>query len=63
MGERYGVTRDVLADVLIAHRGVIAHVAHDVGVHRDTIFEWIRAWHLWPLVNRVRQDRRRHRRR
>jgi len=63
MGERWGVTRDVLADVLIANHGVIVRVAHELGVRRDTVFDWIRAWHLWPLVNRVRQERHRHRRR
>jgi hypothetical protein len=43
--------------VLEENEGVLMRSAHDLGVHRITLYRYIERYELWPVVNRLRRER------
>ena len=49
--------RRTVVEALAARGGVIVRAAHDLGIHRKTLWRYVTAWGLWPAVNQMRRER------
>ena len=49
--------RQYLIDALERNGGTLIATAHDLGVHRDTVYRYVRHMNLWPIVNEARRRR------
>lgn len=60
-GDRQGRTalahpdnRERIGRVIVRCEGRLVYAAHELGVHRRTIYKLVYHHELWPLVNRAR---------
>jgi DNA-binding NtrC family response regulator len=48
--------RRLVTEVLMENDGDMLRTAHDLNIHRVTLYKYIKKLKLWPVVNRLRRQ-------
>ncbi len=48
--------RALIAETVVLNHGNILKTAHDLGIHRSTLYRRLAELGLWPIVNRARRE-------
>jgi transcriptional regulator of acetoin/glycerol metabolism len=48
--------RRLITTVLAENDGNILRTAHDLGIDRSTLYDYVERLSLWPVVNRLRRN-------